>query len=124
MHLIFVTVILQATYLRLIWSTVEGRPDSCSRTVTGSVSYEVIGWNAVLDEIGFLMPMTFFLIGALVIIIMAMMKAKGEAYEYDPSSARHLLATREGETDVPEWTATVTYRRRDVSNCHFFQRYF
>ena len=105
----------------MIWSTVENRPDFCNRTVNGTVSYEVIGWSAVPEQIGFLMPITFFDIGAMVIIIMAMIRAKGDAYEHNPASLRSLLATREGANDLPEWTDPVIYRRRDVSDCHFFQ---
>jgi len=121
---VFLTVILQTTYLRLIWSTVEGRPDSCSRTVNGTIIYKVIGWAATPAQIGFLIPITLFTIGALAIITMAMTRAKGDAYEYNPASLRSLLATRGGSNDLPEWTDPVTYRRRDVSDRHLlFRRY-
>jgi len=114
------TGIPQATYLRLILSMANDRPASCNRVVNGSISYVVLGWSAVLAEVGFLMPMTFLNISALIIIIMAIVMARGDAHDYDPASVRHLLATQVDETVELEWTDTVRCRRGEVSDCHIF----
>jgi len=72
-----------------------------------------------------MLPMTLFNLGALTLVIMAMIKAKGDAYEHNPASLRSLLATRDGANDLPEWTDPITYRRRDVSDYRFlFRCYF
>jgi len=101
-------------------------PASCNRVVSGSLSYEVLGWSAVLEEVGFLMPMTFLNIFALVCVIMAMAMARGDADEYDPANIRYLIATRVVEHGQPKWSDRVRYRRGDVSNYFYiiFQRTF
>jgi len=103
----------------------DNRPESCNRKVNGSVSYMVLGWSAVHAQVGFLMPMTFLNISALIIIIMAMVVARGDAHEYDPASVRYLLATQVDDTDELEWTNAVRYRRGDVSGFQIrIQSYF
>ena len=99
-------------------------PAACSRVVNGSLSDEVLGWSAVLEEVGFLMPMSFLNTFALVCVIMAMNMARGDADEYDPANIRYLVATRVGEHGKPKWSDRVKYRRGDVSNFYIiFQRY-
>jgi len=120
----FLTLIPQAAYQRLIWSMAENRLASCNRTVRGSLSYKVLGWSAAFEEVGFLMPMTFLNIFALVCVIMAMAMARGDADEYDPANIRYLTATRMGEHGKPKWSDRVRYHRGDVSNFHIIiQRY-
>jgi len=99
----------EATYLRLIYSTVENRPSSCSRAVNGSVIYKVVGWSGVLAQIGLLMPMTIFNVAGLIIIGMAMYRARGNTYEDD-------------EQGMPELKEQVRFRRRDALK-HAFHRF-
>jgi hypothetical protein len=113
-------VIPQATYLRLIYSTFPDRPQSCNRTVTGSVSYIVLGWFATADNIGYLMPMTLVNLASLCVLIRAMYHAKGGGYKYDPLKPNALLAasTDVKDPDAPvEWEDKVKYRR-DVRDSH------
>jgi len=91
----------EVTYIRLIYSTVQDRPASCSRAVNGTVSYEVIGWSGVVEEIGLLMPMTIFLLAGLIIIGMAMYKARKNTHDHD-------------EDVAPELAAQVKYHYRDA----------
>jgi hypothetical protein len=106
----------QVTYTRFLHSTITNPlpPSSCIRTVNGSLSAEVIGWFAKPVHIGFLMPMTILNLASLVIVI-AMARAKGDCYGFDPSDPRPLLLAEPSlnETESSGWADGVKYRPRE-----------
>jgi len=77
----------------------------------------VLGWSAVLVEVVFLMPMSLLNISALIIVIMAIGMARGDAEKHDPASVKSLLVAQVSRTDKLEWADTVRCRRGDVSTC-------
>jgi len=115
-------VVLQITYIRFIYSTltIPAPPSSCTRTVNGTLSAEVIGWVAKPLHIGFLMPMTILNVVALVIILIAMFQSKGGCKEFDPTDPRPLVlaAPNLAKGDPSGWTDGVSYRRREVREYH------
>lgn len=106
----------QTTYIRLIYSTVESPPASCIRTVEGNATYQVLGWSADIEQIGFLMPITLINLFSLAIIIAVLITSKGRARDFDPTDTRPLLAANAPEGQIPEdWDDKVFYlSRREV----------
>lgn len=110
------TSVSQAAYIRLIYSTVEDIPPSCVRTVEGNATFQVVGWSAEIEHIGFLMPMTLINLFSLIIIVTVLVMSKGQAHNFDPTDTRPLLAANAPEGQKPEdWDDRVFYlSRREV----------
>ena len=86
--------LLQATYTRLLYSTITdpARPDSCNRTVTGHGWATFRGWaRQGADTIGLLMPMTLVNLASLILTLMAMFLGKKVLYQFDPTDPRSLI---------------------------------
>jgi len=63
----------QATYIRLIYSTkVSTAPSSCLRTVTGTGSYVVFGWEAKAKTAAYLLLMTLVNLTSIALFVIAM----------------------------------------------------
>ena len=86
---------------RLMYSTNEDQPQSCIRDITGEVSYQVIGWWSSAEHIGFLVPITFVNVMALVILCMAMFMAHENAYDFDPVDTRPPIAANAPCRTIP-----------------------
>jgi hypothetical protein len=74
----------------------------------------VMGWSVNFESIGFLIPMTIVNLAALIVLVMAMISAKGGGNGFDPLKPHALLlmaAVHNAEEDQPvEWEHTVKYR--------------
>ncbi len=100
----------QATYIRLIYSTLDNPPTSCIRAVEGTATYQVIGWSSKIIHIGFLMPMTLINLSSLIVIIIVLVVARGKAHSFDPTETRSLLAANTEESHRPkDWNDQVSY---------------
>ena len=94
-------------------------PPSCVRQVNGSISYQVVGWIANKDHIGFLMPVTIVNLASLVLMICAILGPVSRRYRFDPDHAEESFALVALHTsrhwDRPGWDdyVTVTYSRPD-----------
>ena len=113
------TVSLQITYIRFLYSTISNPPFSCLRTVNGSLTAEVIGWFAKPVLILFLMPMTILNLASLIIILITRFRAKGDCHEFDPTDLRPLVLAEPSldEEEPSGWADRVTYRSREVFEC-------
>ncbi|KAF8872658.1 hypothetical protein CPB84DRAFT_1691252, partial [Gymnopilus junonius] len=113
--LIFVS---RATYVRLIYSTLPNPPSSCTREVTGTLSYQVIGWSVRPAHIGFLMPMTVVNLASLVILLTAMSMARSGVETYDPTDPRVLMndvtVRRNTTQEADEWADKVAFGTNGV----------
>jgi len=105
----------EATYIRLLYSSVPNPPKTCNRNVSGSITYQVIGWFAKASHIGFLMPMTLVNLTSLIILLRIMFKEKRSRYALDPTDPIVLLfAEHEPAEDKDhEWDDKVRFRTRD-----------
>ena len=114
------TLSLQITYTRFLYSTIANPPSSCLRTVNGSLTAEVIGWFAKPVLILFLMPMTILNLASLIIILIARSRAKGDCHEFDPTDLMPLILAEPSldEEEPSGWADRVTYRFREVCECH------
>jgi len=103
-----------------MYSTISNPPFSCLRTVNGSLSAEVIGWFAKPVLIIFLMPMTILNLASLIIILITRSRAKGGCHEFDPTDLRPLILAEPSldEEEPSGWADRVTYRSREVCECH------
>ena len=103
----------QVSYLRLIYSTIDNRPDNCTRTVTGSVTYQVIGWFVSRANVGFLIPITIINGTAFVALVIAMWIAWVNGYVSHPFHIRLVnvedVDKAEEEWVPDEWINRVTY---------------
>ena len=116
-HFIHLLIVVpQATYIRLIYSTVPNPPSSCTRTVTGSLSYEVRGWFVTIADIGSLYPMTIINLVALIVLILA--TVKGGSHRPHPLKPRkvayHQPDMDRGEKVPEEWRHRVTFQPTKV----------
>ena len=78
-----------------------------------------MGWSVNYESIGFLIPMTIVNLASLIVLIMAMIGAKGGGSAFDPLKPGALLlmtAVHRGEeeeneasSDPIEWKHTVKY---------------
>jgi len=84
-HFIYL-IVPQAAYTRLIYSA--DRPSSCNRTVTGPLSYEVLGWFVTTANIGLLFPMTIINLAGFIVLLKAIITAKGGGYLFSPFCPR------------------------------------
>jgi len=118
--LLLLMVVPQVTYYRIQHSAMPGSPRSCSRTVNGTLSAEVMGWVAKPVHIAFLVPMTIINLTSLVVILIAKAKEKRGCYEFDPSDPRPLVLAEPilAEGDPSGWTDGVSYRSREVCEYH------
>ena len=114
------TASLQVTYARFLYSTISNPPFSCLRTVNGSLTAEVIGWFAKPVLILFLMPMTILNLASLIIILITRSRAKGGCHEFDPTDLVPLILAEPSldEEEPSGWADRVTYRSREVCECH------
>ena len=113
-------VVPQLTYMRFLYSImVDPSASSCLRTVNGTFSAEVTGWVAKPVHIGFLMPMTILNLASLIIVLISIARAK-RSYEFDPTNPRPLLLAKPNldESDDSGWADSVSYRSREVRECH------
>lgn len=102
----------QAAYVRLIYSTVDDPPASCLRNVPGEVSYTVFGWHATLEQVGFLIPMTFLILAALGIILAAMIMSKADILDLaDPTHPLRMMQTATEDKGDRNWGHSVSFRR-------------
>ncbi len=78
-----------------------------------------MGWSAELAQIGFLMPMTLINLSSLAIIVAVLLRARGQARDFDPTDTRPLLAANAPEGRKPEkWEDKVFYlSHREVCDC-------
>jgi hypothetical protein len=84
------------------------RPLSCNRTVTGSVSYKVIGWHPTRENGYFLIPMSALNLASLIVLIRTMRKPKRGSCQFDPLQPGSLLsASLNGEEGRITWEDTV-----------------
>ena len=115
-----VTLSLQITYTRFIYSTIANPPSSCLRTVNGSLTAEVIGWFAKPVLILFLMPMTILNLASLIIVLITRSRAKGDCHEFDPTDLMPLILAEPSldEEEPSGWADRVTYRSREVCERH------
>ena len=113
------TISLQVTYARFLYSTISNLPFSCLRTVNGSLTAEVIGWFAKPVLILFLMPMTILNLASLIIILITRSRAKGDCHEFDPTELMPLVLAEPSldEEEPSGWADRVTYRSREVFEC-------
>ena len=88
-HFIYL-IVPQAAYIRFIYSTVPNPPSSCIRSVTGSLSYEVTGWFVTPANIGLLFPIKIINLAAFVVLIKAIIIAKGGGYMRRPFQPRQV----------------------------------
>jgi hypothetical protein len=118
-------VVLQLTYIRYLYSTTSANdfwlppPESCNRTVNGTLSAEVTGWVAKPVHIGFLMPMTIINLASLIIVLISIARAKKGCHEFDLTDPRSLVSA-EPSLDVSDhsgWADGVSYRSREVREC-------
>ena len=117
----FLIVVPQATYVRLIYSTDTNVPSSCSRTVTGSLSYEVLGWFVTGANIGLLIPMTIINLAAFIVLVTAIITAKRGGYQHHPFDPRPISHHdhKDQEELVPdEWMHKIMPRPTTV--CFLF----
>ena len=113
-------VVPQVTYMRFLYlAMVDPAPESCLRTVNGTFSAEVTGWVAKPVHIGFLLPMTILNLASLIVVLISIKKAK-RSYEFDPIDPRPLLLAMPNidESDDSGWTDRMSYRSREVRECH------
>lgn len=83
--------------------------------MTGSASYEVIGWFVTTANIGFLIPMTIVNLAALMVALTAVfIIRKGKYCDFDPTDSKPLAHASSDK--LQGWEATVKYRFKDVSN--------
>ena len=117
-HVIPLIVVPQASYLRLIYSTVDNnRPGACNRTVTGSVNYQVVGWFVSRANIGFLIPITIINGAAFVALVIAMWIAWTNGHIFHPFHPRPVIIAEhidEQERVPDEWIHKVTYQPTTV----------
>ena len=102
----------QVTYLRLIYSTLGGRPPECDRTVTGSVNYQVVGWFVSRANVGFLIPVTIINGAAFVALVTAMWMAWTGGHIFHPFHPRPVTIAEhvDEQEQIPnEWRDKVTY---------------
>ena len=115
-------VVLQVTSMRFLYSMATDPlpPASCIRTVDGTMDAEVIGWVAKPVHIAFLMPMTILNLTCLIIALISMARGKRGFHELDPTDPRSLvLATSCFDEGEPSgWADGVSYRSREVRECH------
>ena len=79
-----------------------------------------MGWSVNYESIGFLIPMTIVNLASLIVLIMAMIGAKGGGSAFDPLKPRALLLMtavhrdeeeeNEASSDPIEWKRPVKYR--------------
>jgi len=113
-HFIYL-IVPQAAYTRLIYSA--DRPSSCNRTVTGPLSYEVLGWFVTTANIGLLFPMTIINLAAFIVLLKAIITAKGGGYLFSPFCPRPVEypKTIDQEELVPdEWMHKVMSQPKTV----------
>lgn len=112
-------VVRQVTYMKFLYSTKVDPPASCLRTMNGIFSAEVIGWVAKPVHIGFLVPMTILNLASLIIVLISIARAK-RSYGFDPTNPRLLLLAMPNldESDDSGWADSVSYRSREVRECH------
>jgi hypothetical protein len=80
--------------------------------VTGSVTYQVIGWVATRENGGFLIPMTVVNLASLFVLLKVMFKVKGGDYQFDPLEPNSLISASPDIGKRPlKWEDTVEYRR-------------
>jgi len=117
-------LIPQVTYLRFLYSMTSNTPPpaSCNRTVNRIMNAEVTGWVAKPVHIAFLMPMTIINLASLVIMLIAIVRAKRSHDEFDPTDLRPLLFAEPSldESDPSGWADGVSYRSREVRTCHIW----
>ncbi|KDR68394.1 hypothetical protein GALMADRAFT_231359 [Galerina marginata CBS 339.88] len=101
----------EATYTRLLYSTIADRPSSCDRTVNGSVTYSLLGWSGEPEHIGFLMPMTIVNLAALLLILLVIYQASQGSIEDDPTDPR-IIALAQLRVEDGGWADRVTYRNQ------------
>ena len=114
-HFIYL-IIPQAAYTRLIYSTAD-RPSSCNRTVTGPLSYEVLGWSVTTANIGLLFPVTIINLAAFIVLLKAIITSKGGGYLFSPFCPRPVEypKTIDQEELVPdEWMHKVMSQPKTV----------
>ena len=110
-------IIPQVTYLRLLYSTVESRPPSCTRTVTGSVNYQVVGWFVSHANIGFLIPTTIINGAAFVALVIAMWISWAGGHIFHPFHPRPVTIAEhvDEQEQVPdEWRDKVIFHPTTV----------
>ena len=102
---------MQTTYIRLIYATVPGPPPSCSRAVTGSVNYEILGWFVTKDNIGYLIPLTVINLAAFVALLLAVIFAKGVGY-LPALHPRPVTYNPKYDQEVPpdEWKENIRFQ--------------
>jgi len=118
-HFIYL-IVPQAAYTRLIYSTAD-RPSPCNRTVTGPLSYEVLGWSVTTANIGLLFPMTIINLAAFVVLLKAIITAKGGGYLFSPFCPRPVeypKAIDQEELVPDEWMHKVMSQPKTV--CCFY----
>jgi len=115
----FLMVVPQITYMKFLYSTMVDPPASCFRTVNGTFSAEVTGWVAKPVHIGFLVPMTILNLASLIVVLISIARAK-RSYKFDPTNPRPLLLAMPNldESDDSGWADSVSYRSREVRECH------
>jgi hypothetical protein len=106
--------VTQTTYVRLIFSSnLPDAPSTCVRTVTGDVSYQLLGWYVTSANIGFLIPLTLINGAALVALCLAMNFARGGYLR--PSQPRQVVYDTNDNEEVPdEWKEKVAFRPTTV----------
>ena len=91
----FSNTVPQATYIRLIYSANPDSsppvPSSCTRAVTGTVSYQLFGWSVQPAHIGFLMATTLVNLTSFLILIAAMVASRKGVQKYDPTDPVTLM---------------------------------
>ena len=118
-HFIYLLIVVpQATYVRLIYSTnITDVPSSCTRAVTGSLSYEVLGWFMRGANIGLLIPITMINLAAFVVLVAAIVIAKRGGYQHHPYHPRPISHhdDRDQDESVPdEWMHKIMPRPTTV----------
>jgi len=116
-------VVPQLTYTRLIYSATPHPPSlSCNRTVTGSVSYKVIGWHPTPENGYFLIPMMAVnLVSLIILAVLIFKKAMRGGYEYDPLQPNSLpQASPDSEGGGIKWEDVAKYHR-EVRGYHLRQ---
>ena len=116
-------IIPQLTYVRFLYSvnpTTTQPPASCIRTVNGTMSAEVTGWVARPVHIAFLMPMTILNLASLIVMSISMVRVKRSGHESDPTDPRSLVLAEShlDESEPSGWGDGVSYRSREVRECH------
>jgi len=70
----------EATYTRMIYSSYEP-PPACSRIISGTASYEVIGWEAEALTAVYLIPLTLANLSSIIMLLISLIKdPRGEIW--------------------------------------------